>query len=134
MEEFSHGMGEEDGSIPSDSTSHTMKKIIILNLLILSLASNAVVITPDITKFSPIYVTVSWTKPIYNVDGSPLIYIKGYLVKFGDTEHNLFISGENSLNVKIPILISKKYYFNVQTINNLDIHSIDSATVSKIVP
>jgi len=81
------------------------------------------------------YLTVSWTAPTKNTDGSDLIDLSGYKLYYGVSPEFLtssvtLNSGTNSYIVK-NLAGNTKYYFAVTAINNQNVESYFSTLASK---
>jgi hypothetical protein len=82
-------------------------------------------------------VTISWSAPIYNTNGSALTNLAGYNIYYGTNSTSL--SGKISLNTVgllsyvISDLSSGTWYFAVTSVNSAGVESSPSATVSTTI-
>jgi hypothetical protein len=83
-------------------------------------------------------VTVSWSVPLLNIDGTPLTDISGYRVSYGTNPANLTqtvtVSGAGITSTVIGGLLPGTYYFAVATLNSTATASADSSAASTTVP
>jgi hypothetical protein len=83
-------------------------------------------------------VTVSWTSPSQNTDGSPLNDLHGYRVRYGTSPTNLSRSTDvpnaSATSVAISGLTSGTWYFAVTALNAAGIESDLSNLATKTVP
>jgi hypothetical protein len=83
-------------------------------------------------------ISVSWTTPLRNTDGSSLTDIAGYVVRYGTSPSNLSKSlpqqGAGVTSATITGLPAGTYYIAVATVNSAGITSGVSNAASKTVP
>jgi hypothetical protein len=82
--------------------------------------------------------TLTWAKPTLNTDGSPLINLAGYVVRYGTStgalNNQISIGSPNSTDVEISNLSAGNWYFEVAAINTANVESQFSALASKAIP
>lgn len=81
-------------------------------------------------------VTLSWTAPTQNADGSPLTNLAGYNIYYGQSPNNLsFVRrvGVGMTSVVIENLTAGIWYFSMTSINSANAESIRTEPVSKRV-
>ena len=82
--------------------------------------------------------TVTWTAPSLNTDGSALTNASGYRVDFGTSTASLgqsvAVQGATTTSTSIGGLSAGTYYFAVTTLNASGVASTRSSTVSRTVP
>jgi hypothetical protein len=88
---------------------------------------------------TPTYnISVSWTTPLLNTDGSSLTDITGYVVRYGTSPSNLSqslrLQGAGVTSATISGLPAGTYYIAVATVNSAGITSDVSNAASKTVP
>lgn len=83
-------------------------------------------------------VTLGWTRPAFNADGSPLQDGVGYRVDYGSSPSSLTMSitidGAANTSATIGGLLVGTHYFTVVTLNAAGTTSSPSGVVSKTVP
>ncbi len=79
--------------------------------------------------------TLSWAVPADNTNGTPLTNLAGYVVRYGTNSANLNSHLSVSTNeVQIENLSAGVWYFQVATVNSLNVESEFSQAVSKQIP
>jgi len=88
-----------------------------------SLAPFAVNVTPAPTRT----VTLNWTAPTMNTDGSALTDLAGYTVFYGTTSRqyatSLKLSGAGTNSVVLEGFSAGTYYFTIKSVNNAGVES-----------
>lgn len=99
-----------------------------------------VALAPFTLTVSPVAfgsVTLSWTKPTQNVDGTALTNLAGYKVHYGtDPTHldqTLMLPGASTTSVSVEELRSGTYYFAVMAYNTNTVESALSEVVWKTI-
>jgi hypothetical protein len=82
-------------------------------------------------------VTLSWSAPTENTNGSTLTNLAGYVVRYGTStaslNSSLSVSGASATDVEIENLAAGTWYFEVAAVNALGVQSSFSLPVSKSV-
>ena len=79
--------------------------------------------------------TLSWSVPTNNTNGSPLTNLKGYVVRYGTNSSNLSSQMSVTTNeVEIENLSAGVWYFEVASVNSLNVESVFSSAASKQIP
>jgi hypothetical protein len=83
-------------------------------------------------------VTLTWTAPTQNTDGSPLVDLAGYRIVYGKSSGNLdqriAIANAGITTAVVENLASGTWYFAVRALNSAQIASDPSQAASKAVP
>jgi Fibronectin type III domain len=83
-------------------------------------------------------VTLTWTVPTANTDGSALVDLVGWTVRYGTDAANLsmirLVNGASTTTLTIDGLAAGTYYFDVKARNAAGIESAPSATVKVALP
>lgn len=91
----------------------------------------------DVTQIALGSVTLSWTPPAENTDGSPLTNLGGYRIYFGKSQTTLdqviAIDSPGITTYVIDNLSPSTYYFAMSSINTHGIESELSQTLSKTI-
>ena len=91
--------------------------------------------TPDTPGSSPVpqSVTVSWTAPTLNTDGTALTDLSGYIVFYGTASRiyagSLKISDPGITSASVEGLPSGRWYFSLKSVNAAGVESDFSAEV-----
>jgi hypothetical protein len=82
-------------------------------------------------------ITLSWSPPTENTNGTALTNLAGYVVRYGTStaslNSSLSLSGSSSTNVELENLSAGTWYFEVAAVNALGIQSAFSVPVSRTV-
>ncbi len=82
-------------------------------------------------------VTLSWSKPAQNMNGSPLTNLAGFIVRYGTNtaalSSQISVGSPNSTSAQIDNLNPGTWYFEVAAINTANVASPFSAMVSKTI-
>ena len=82
-------------------------------------------------------VTLSWTAPTRNTDGSTLTDLAGYRVHYGTSAgsytHAVPLPNESMTSVVIDDLIPARWYFAVKAYNSAGVESAFSDAVDKLI-
>ena len=82
-------------------------------------------------------VTLSWTAPTKNTDGSTLTDLAGYRVHYGTTAgsytHSVQIPNKSMTSAVIEDLTAARWYFAVKAYNTSGVESAYSGSVSKLI-
>ena len=82
-------------------------------------------------------VTLSWSPPTENTNGTALTNLAGYVVRYGTNTSSLnssmSLSGASATNVEIENLSAGTWYFEVAAVNALGVQSSFSVPVSRAV-
>jgi len=82
-------------------------------------------------------VTLSWTAPTKNTDGSTLTNLAGYRVRYGTSSgnytHSVQLPNKSLTSVVIEDLTSARWYFAVKAYNSSGVESALSSPVSKLI-
>jgi hypothetical protein len=83
-------------------------------------------------------VTLTWTVPTANTDGTALTDLVGWTVRYGTNAANLsmtkLVNGASTTTLTIDGLVAGTYYFDVKARNAAGIESAPSATIKVTVP
>jgi hypothetical protein len=83
-------------------------------------------------------VTLSWTEPTKNTNGTPLTNLAGYTVHYGTNtsalSKQLSVSSATTTDAEIGNLTAGTWYFEVAAVNTMGIESQFTSAVSKTVP
>ncbi len=83
-------------------------------------------------------VTLSWTVPTVNTDGTALVDLVGWTVRYGTDATNLsttkLINNASTTTLTIDGLAARTYYFEVRTRNAAGVESAPSAVVKVTLP
>ena len=83
-------------------------------------------------------VTLSWTQPNRNTDGSPLTNLAGYLIRYGTSSSSLgsqiSVGSPTTTSMEIGNLSPGTWYFEVASVNTLHVDSQFSAAAAKTIP
>jgi len=93
----------------------------------------------DATQPASVAVTISWSAPPFNVDGSPLTDLAGYRVYYGTEPRNwavnwVLVTGGSVTSTTIDGLPPGTYYFAVATVNSKGFESSPTGVVSGTYP
>ena len=91
------------------------------------------------TQPASVAVTVSWSVPSFNIDGSPLTDVAGYRVYYGTEPRNwavhwVLVMGGSVTSTTINGLTPGTYYFAVATVNSKGFESSPTGVVSGHTP
>jgi hypothetical protein len=82
-------------------------------------------------------VTLSWTAPTKNTDGSTLTNLAGYRVHYGTTAgsytRSVQLPNKSLTSVVIEDLTAARWYFAVKAYNTSGVESTFSGSVSKLI-
>jgi hypothetical protein len=82
-------------------------------------------------------ITLSWSPPTENTNGTALTNLAGYVVRYGTNtsalNSSMSLSGAKSTNVELENLSAGTWYFEVAAVNALGIQSAFSVPVSRTV-
>jgi hypothetical protein len=82
-------------------------------------------------------VTLSWTAPTRNTDGSTLTDLAGYRVHYGTSAgsytHTVPLPNKSMTSVVIEDLTPARWYFAVKSYNSAGVESAFSDSVSKLI-
>jgi hypothetical protein len=83
-------------------------------------------------------VTVSWSRPLLNTDGTVLTDLSGYRIHYGtsaaDLSQSVMVSGAEATSGVVSGLAPGSYYFAVTTVNSAGTASDLSNSASRTVP
>ncbi len=100
-----------------------------------SLGAFSIAVTSTATTGS---VTLSWTAPTKNTDGSSLTNLAGYRVHYGTAPgsytQSVQLPGKTLTSVVIEDLAPARWYFAVKAYNSAGVESNFSTTVNKLIP
>lgn len=81
--------------------------------------------------------TLSWARPTVNTNGSPLINLAGYILRYGTNAgaltSQISLGSPNATSAEIGNLTPGTWYFEVAAINTLQVESSFSGAVSSII-
>jgi len=91
------------------------------------------------TQPASVAVTISWSVPSFNIDGSPLTDVAGYRVYYGTEPRNwaanwVLVTGGSVTGTTINGLTPGTYYFAVATVNSKGFESSPTGVVSGTYP
>lgn len=93
--------------------------------------------TPQLPPDAPGTVTLRWTPPTTNVDGSPLTNLFGYEVSYGSSPTNLNlkfqIQDPSAIDYLFTGLAKGTWYFHVKAVSSTGAFSIPSNPASKVI-
>jgi hypothetical protein len=82
--------------------------------------------------------TVSWSAPLQNTDGTSLTDLSGYLVRYGTDKtvlsQSVLVSGADVTSVKIRHLSSGTHYFTVSAVTVGGVTGVASNIVKRTIP
>lgn len=82
-------------------------------------------------------ITVSWTAPVVNADGTPLTDLAGFRIYWGTREgdypNSVSIDDPGTTTYVVDQLLPATYYFVVRAVNNDGVESNDSKVRSKTI-
>jgi hypothetical protein len=100
-------------------------------------AAELPVFVVDVTQVAMGSVTLSWTPPSENTDGSPLTNLAGYKIYFGKSQNSLdqvvTIDSPGVTTYVIENLSPSTYYFAMSSLNASGVESERSQTLSKTI-
>jgi hypothetical protein len=90
-----------------------------------------------VTQSGNASVTLSWTAPTQNTDGTPLTNLAGYWVYYGTSPDALTksvqITNPGIVTYVISDLSAGTWYFSMKAYSTADVQSTDSAVASHVV-
>ena len=102
-----------------------------------SLAPFSVVVTQPASSSTTGAVTISWTPPTQNTDGSTLTNLAGYHIYYGTSQTSLTkvvnLTNPGLATYVLSNLSAATYYFSLTSVNTSGVESPRSAVVSAVV-
>jgi hypothetical protein len=93
--------------------------------------------TISVTQVALGAVTLNWTPPTQNTDGSTLTDLKGYRIYYGTTPGNypirIILDNPGLATVRVENLLPGTYYFVSTAVNDFDIESDYSNMAQKVI-
>ncbi len=102
-----------------------------------SLSTSLPVFSIDVTQVALGSATLSWTAPMTNTDGSPLVDLAGYRLYYGTSQgiytNTVSVNNPGVTSFVVENLVPNTYYFVATAVNQQGIESNFSNMATKIV-